>query len=529
MMSYRFRRRAFLAASGGLGLKVLLRNLEAAAQTTASPARFLLTHWPVGIVAGSNDSLWAPTSGSAGGSAALKPFLDAGLDTAMSVFRGLSIGQLSSGGCAGSHEGGTPKMTTGVNLITGCRASDSEGDDGVAGGPSIDQILLTNVPALKAPMGGQGYANAICDSRVDTAEIGAQCLSYAYSTEPVLDDSRVSRMQNHPNMPTLSPLALYNSLFGNFVPTMGPAADAGTSGPDMAAQAALVKQLAMKKSVLDFALEEINQMGTMAPSIAKNRLDTHASAIRSVESSITASLQNIGTSTGGGGGLTVNPACTTKPMAPPNVTGSSGSPGNQYGGNRDVGTVDDTAVHVQVAGLHMDVLRAAMVCDIIRVGTFQFSPGTNHIALKGFYPNNLTGIFQHHPVSHRIGTAQTTASNTVAALDPNAGFLFNVMVWYFGLHAQNLLKWKNQMDGFGNSLLDYTVVPFVTEVAATGHEQSNIPAMIIGGTKLGFLGGKYLRGNYTVNQFFGTLGQAFKYTNMGPVGAPIPGVWTAPA
>jgi hypothetical protein len=117
----------------------------------------------------------------------------------------------------------------------------------------------------------------------------------------------------------------------------------------------------------------------------------------------------------------------------------------------------------------------------------------------------------------------------VSALDPNAGFLFNVMVWYFGLHAQNLLKWKSQMDGFGNSLLDYTVVPFITEVAATGHEQSNIPAMIIGGTKLGFLGGKYLRGNYTVNQFFGTLGQAFKYTNMGPVGAPIPGVWTAPA
>src|SRR5262252_277676 len=225
MMSYRFRRRAFLAASGGLGLKVLLRNLEAAAQTTQSPPRFLLTHWPVGIVAGSNDSLWAPTSGSATGSQAMQPFVDAGLDSMMSVFRGLSIGQLSSGGCAGSHEGGTPKMTTGVSLVTGCRASDSEGDDGVAGGPSIDQILLTNVPALTAPMGGQGYANAICDSRVDKAEI--------------------------------------------------------------------VKQLAMKKSVLDFALEEINQMGTMAPSIAKNRLDTHASAIRSVESSITASLQHI--------------------------------------------------------------------------------------------------------------------------------------------------------------------------------------------------------------------------------------------
>src|SRR5262245_23975957 len=100
MMSYRFRRRAFLAASGGLGLKLMLRNLEAAAQTAKSPARFLLTHWPVGIVAGSNDALFTSTSGSAT-SPGLKPFADAGLAADMTVFRGINIGQLSSGGCAG--------------------------------------------------------------------------------------------------------------------------------------------------------------------------------------------------------------------------------------------------------------------------------------------------------------------------------------------------------------------------------------------------------------------------------------------
>ena len=78
MMSYRFRRRAFLTAlSGGVGLKIMLRNLESSAQGMRSPARLLVTHWPVGIVAGSSDALWKPTSGSVGGSQALKPFADA--------------------------------------------------------------------------------------------------------------------------------------------------------------------------------------------------------------------------------------------------------------------------------------------------------------------------------------------------------------------------------------------------------------------------------------------------------------------
>lgn len=545
MMSYRFRRRAFLAASGGLGLKIMFRNLEVAAQTTKSPPRFLLTHWPVGIVAGSNDSLWAPTSGSATGSQALQPFVMNGLDGDLTVFRGIAISQLSSGGCAGSHEGGTPKMTTGLNLVPGCRASDSEGDDGVAGGPSIDQILLKNAPALQSPLGGQGFANAICDSRVDTAEIGAQCLSYGYTQEPVQNDSHQTIQQNHPNMPTLSPLNLYNALFMNFVPVGGGGGGGvatGDGGTGTSSDARLIKQLAMRKSVLDFALAEVTTMGAMAPKVAAGRLMAHADAIRNMESTLTASIQNIGTPTGPGdaGSMSmgdagaVNMACSTVPAAPANITGSSGSPGNMYSRGIDMGSNDDTPIHQQVAQLHMGVLQAAMLCDIIRVGSFQFSPGTNHVSLKGFFPGNPTGLFQHHPVSHRIGTADTVASSTVAGFPtPEAGFLFNVMTWYFGLHAANLAKWKSAIDGFGNSLLDYTCVPFITEVMATGHEQTNMAGMIIGGKKLGFVGNQYFKGSWTVNQYFGTLAQAFGVTSSGVgagvVGAPIAGVWKMPA
>src|SRR3954465_6550263 len=49
MMSYRFKRRSFLASTGGaFALETLLSNLEAQAEGATSPARFLLSHFPIG-------------------------------------------------------------------------------------------------------------------------------------------------------------------------------------------------------------------------------------------------------------------------------------------------------------------------------------------------------------------------------------------------------------------------------------------------------------------------------------------------
>ena len=83
----------------------------------------------------------------------------------------------------------------------------------------------------------------------------------------------------------------------------------------------------------------------------------------------------------------------------------------------------------------------------------------------------------HHPTSHQIGTADTTAATTLAGLPRlEAQFLFAVQLWFFARHGGEHEDWKNSIDGYGNSLLDYTVVPFVTEVLATGHDRSNMPA-----------------------------------------------------
>ena len=144
MISYRFKRRAFLTAmGGGLGLKIMLRNMEASAQTSKSPPRLLVTHWPVGIIPGSGDALWKPSSGAAGGYA-LQTFVDNGLDKDMISMRGITTMPLALNG-GGSHEGGTVVLVTGVGC-GGTRSNRGESDDGFAAGGSFEPILLDTVP-----------------------------------------------------------------------------------------------------------------------------------------------------------------------------------------------------------------------------------------------------------------------------------------------------------------------------------------------------------------------------------------------
>src|SRR4029078_5809002 len=140
---------------------------------------------------------------------------------------------------------------------------------------------------------------------------------------------------------------------------------------------------------------------------------------------------------------------------------------------------------------------------------------------------------QHHPQSHKILTEDTTASASLTSLVGSAQFLFAVQQWFFRNFAEGLKDWKNSYDGFGNSLLDYTVVPYVTEVLATRHERTRMPAMIIGGKSLGFAHNKFVSGSFTVNQFWGLIGPSLGYTSTAAPFAAVPsglnGLSTKPA
>jgi len=560
MISYRFKRRSFLTAmGGGLGLKVMLRNMEASAQSSQSPPRLLVTHWPVGIIPGASEALWKPTSGAAGGSPALQTFTDNGLADDMISLRGVSTNALGLNG-GGSHEGGTVVLVTGVGC-GGCRTNRGEPDDGFAAGPSFDQVLLGSVPALKSPMGGAGYANSIADTRTDLGEISTKCLSYSAKKQTVTLTGSGTGMENQPLLPVLSPLSQYTNLFNNFSPV--------AASTDVAAAAPVADQmltsLASKKSVLDFALKEINEMKGMAPSGAQMKLKDHYDAVFSLEDQLAKSIDTRyppngncnpgtgsggsggaggrggmtggsggmggGSGTGGAGGHPGGMMCKMAPPAPPATKGpddyTTGGHGN-YGSPTN-GSTDDAMTHMTVGKLHLEVMRAAFLCDIIRCGTYQWSPGTNHVGFKGFYPGDTTGAYQHHPVSHSVGNGSASEGSTPDGIKtPQIRFLYNIQTWYFARHAENLKLWKSEIDAYGNSLLDNTIIPFVTEVATYNHDRTNMAAMIFGGKKLGMQVGQYKSGSFSINSFWGTIAQAFGAATTAPFAAPIAGLWTKP-
>ena len=100
-------------------------------------------------------------------------------------------------------------------------------------------------------------------------------------------------------------------------------------------------------------------------------------------------------------------------------------------------------------------------------------------------------------------------------------------------------------DAFGSSLLDYTVIPYITEVSDTTHAWSPMPALIFGGKALGMQGGQYVEvgggfGNRpSINAMWMSIAQAYmgadplsklqgeKFSKAGA--EPIPGLWKAPA
>jgi hypothetical protein len=512
-MSYRFARRAFLSGVGAaFGLQILLRNLEAMAEGATSPPRLLVLHWPIGTFrarflpsgAGSSFEL----------SPILRPFETAGLKDDMIVLFGLRDTPSSGGG--GGHEAGTVLTMTGA-ACPGTRRNGGEADDALAGGPSWDQIFLKHVAALQRP--GAGYANLICDARVDSLETSTQCLSYSHQKRAVTTNSGSSVLEAIPLLPELSPARAYAKLFSGFVP--GGATPRNTE--------AVLMALRMRKSALDHSLRELARLKTLAPAEEAPKIEVHAQAIRAVEKQLEQQIAN---------GVAPIPGCTLPPAPDPALMGQTGS---RFDYHNPRTTVADDARHEQIGKLHAAIIRAAFQCDLLRVATLQWSPGTNHVSFQGLFPGEPDAVYMHHPISHSVSAVvylgdPPTATGTAEPYE----FLCNVQTWYNQKTADILADFKAAEDAFGGKLLDHTIVPFLTEVAHPEHARTPKPGLIFGGAKLGMRGGQFLNFDpvrpqndlwLTIAQaYFGTstplerlAGESFETNDVGV----IPGLWSA--
>jgi Protein of unknown function (DUF1552) len=513
-MSYRFRRRSFLAGLGGaFGLELMLKNLEASAAGTPSPPRFLLTHWPTGTLR----TQFVPTGTGTSyvSSPLVQPFEDAGLRADTIVLYGFNHSGLT--GMGSGPEGGVVFSTTGASS-PGTRDNGGEQDDAVAGGPSWDQIFLKNVPGLarrdvNGTIIGPGFANAICDSRVGSFETSAQCLSYGYETRSITSARPGGQItENVPLMPELSPARLYARLFAGFMPG--------------ANQDAALRALRMRKSVLDSALRELDQLSRLAPASERPKIDVHAHAIRQLEAELQLQIDGH------------DPGSCSVPLAPPeSLIGKTGPQSHHI--LDPIATEGDDETHEAVGRAHFGIIRAAFQCDLIRVATFQWAPATGDVALTGLNPAEPTVPYHYYSMRFRQGTDSYYTSPRPAT-DPLTWDVMNGMyLWYNRRMAQLVASFKSATDVFGASLLSRTVIPYFTELGTPTGTRQGLAAMVFGGSALGMQGGQFQQvASRPHNDMWMSIGQAylgagvlqslasevFNKTNV----APVPGLWVAP-
>lgn len=511
MTSYRVRRRAFLAGLGGaMGLQALLAGLEASAEGLPPPPRLLVMHWPLGTLR--QRFLPTPVGPDDGFtiSPLLQPFETAGLHEDMSVLYGLKHPFRAAGG--GGNEAGTVFAVTGTDS-PGTRQNGGESDDAVAGGPSFDQIFLKRVAELQRP--GRGYVNAIADARVFSNELSTQCLSYGHQTQSIQSVNPGGMLQEHvPLLPEKQPLALYNQLFSSMAP--GAPTDAA------------LRALLLRKSVLDSALTELQRLRTLAPASEREKLDIHADAIRKLELELQAHIDGVGSE------------CALPPAPDATFVAKSGS--SQI--HIDPVSTEDAGLVATIGKLHAAVIRAAFQCDVVRVATLMWCSGTNHVAFAGMNPFDKDAIYELGSFHYRQLYSTFYSGAPPASDSPNAYVyetLFGMFRWLNQQTADVLAELKAAKDVYGGSLLDSTIVPYVTDQAQPTDERSPLPALIIGGRALGMQGGKYLNFSSTRshNDLWMTIAQAFLKSN-DPSGAladekfvmagalPIAGLW-APA
>jgi len=311
---FRLSRRAMLRGAGGVavGLPFLeamrpfgMRSSQAAG--SAPPKRFIVFFSPDGNIREN----WVPT----------------GTETAFTLSRILtplaenqqSVVVLDGvenkvGGYSATpgddHMKGMGTMLTGIGLLPGNTQGGAGDPAGLAAGISVDQQIAAAIGA---------------NTKFRSLELGVQ----AGSAGTVWGYTAYSGA-NQPLPPDDNPASVWNRVFSAF-------------GGD----AALLRQQAERKSVLDAVMQSYNKLNPRLGAFDKAKLDEHLGNIRDLEQRL-------------GAAPTMGAACM-KPAMPATI---------DYKAN---------ANFPAVGKLQMDLLVMAMACDLTRVGTLQWEQSVGDI------------------------------------------------------------------------------------------------------------------------------------------------------
>lgn len=350
-----------------------------------------------------------------------------------------------------NHEKGILGLMTGAPI----GATMAHGDDYRSTAESLDQTILKRSTELQGrPI--PSLQLGARDQEGGNIYLPNATMSYSGPAAPLY--------------PVIKPDEVYLRLFGSLQ---------GGSSIDPA----LLRERKRRKSALDFVKADLARVKAQFPAERRADLEVYEGAIREAETSLDGSPTGV--------------SCTP-PSAPPAVTMDK-----RYQTMETVGNA------------HLALVKAAFVCDLTRVVTFQWAPG-----FSGTNFEDLYGVSDHHFNTHNGDQA---SRDRTAMIDR----------WFSQRTAAFVQQLADTKDATGTALIERTLVWYVNEVSdGLPHSGSNYPFMLFGGDGVGLKD----RGRIadvtaqkpTTNDLWSAIGNVFGAT-LGPfttrASGPVKGVF----
>jgi hypothetical protein len=138
------------------------------------------------------------------------------------------------------------------------------------------------------------------------------------------------------------------------------------------------------------------------------------------------------------------------------------------------------------------MIQAAFQCDFVRVATFMWSAGTNWVVFPTSFEGTAAGPLAMLPAGGAASSPHHPPSHTTAVA--TMGWLAQIDTWYAVQNSTFIQGLDMAKDLDGNSVLDNTVVVYLSEIArAYDHDQKNTPVLVFGGKNTKIKGGQYIK------------------------------------
>jgi len=333
---------------------------------------------------------------------------DARLAARTIAVKGVFVPRDAGGTDGNEHDMGFARMWTGAPLL-------AVAGHPWGGAPSVDQLIAQ-------ARGASSLALAVYASEIQAfPKPGFQHRrSFSYVAPGV-----------H-KVPTLDPFVAYSDLFWG-----------GEALTDAARH-----RLKLRQSALDLVSGDLSRLRARLGGAEAQKLDAHADALRTVESRLSDRLSGR--------------------SGPGATCGARGAPPRDFTDTTPDALVSDESLVPELVRDHLDLVTAALACNLTSVATLQIGYGGGH------WRAAWGGVGEdHHDLAHK----DTSDAGSDPAVTKK---IVSLNRWYASQIAYLAQRLDAIPDGDG-TLLDHTLIVWSNEFGRGDHSLANVPIVFVGG------------------------------------------------